>query len=107
MPCFSHVDSRNHFCLVRHLDELKDVNGEPIVNEFECPLLQLKPDLYLIPTTSIISPISIVHSCDSSCTFINSTTERHIEREPVDIQKLTFCHNLMNYIYLLQYFLYQ
>ena len=58
MACFSRVDSRNDFCLVRHLEELKDVNGEPILNEFECPLLQLKPDLYLIP---IYNKYYIIH----------------------------------------------
>ena len=89
------VETISALCM-RHL---KDVNGEPIVNKIECPLLQLKLDLCLISTTCILSPVSVVHSRGSSCTFINSPTTQHIKREPVDIQKLTFCHNLLNYIY--------
>lgn len=81
LACFSHVESGKEFCLVRHLQEQTDPVGEPILNEFECPLLLLTSCLYLVSTTCIVSPISIVHSSDSMCKFVECITNRVTERE--------------------------
>ena len=99
LACFFHVESGKEFCLVRHLQEQTDPVGEPILNEFECPLLLLTSCLYLVSTTCIVSPISIVHSCDSMCKFVECITNRVTERELVPLKKLTFCHNLLNNMY--------
>ena len=42
--------------------------------EWECPLLFQLDILLLVPSTCIISAVSIVHECSSDCKFIPSTT---------------------------------
>ena len=63
------------------------LSGTPLLTEFECPLLELTPHLYTLPTTSIISPISVVHVCSNSCKIIEHTYVH-------DFSNCLFCLNI-------------
>ena len=39
------------------------MSGTPLLTEFDCPLLELTSSLYTLPTSSIISPVSVVYVC--------------------------------------------
>ena len=99
LSCFSDVKSQKNYCLVRHLEEQKDQTGCPILTEFDCPLLLLSTDVFVMCSDAVLSPVSIVHVCDPQCTFANSTTDKTIERELVHVQTLIFRHNLLNNMY--------
>ena len=57
------------YCVVQ---ELKVEIG---ANTFGCPLVTLSNDFYAVHPDSVVTPISVVHECTNSCTFMS------IERE--------------------------
>ena len=70
---------------------------EPRVSDFQCPLLNLTDDLYVVPVSSVIKPVSVVHSCNDSGKFLDKhVTPIPIKRECVDCWKLVFLHDVCN-----------
>lgn len=61
LACCAVVETGIAFCILQELQPQKDIGGMPITSEFNCPLLLLTSNVYAIPTTSIISPVSVIH----------------------------------------------
>ena len=72
--------------------------NEPILDEFQCPLLDLSNIIYLYPVSFVLTPVSIVNSCSKSCTFKTNRT-RQIEHEEVQTDDLDFEHDWSNSLY--------
>ena len=71
-----------------------------ILNEFDCPLLDLTTNIYCVDPRVIQSPVSIIHMCNESCRFITAPELTQIERELVSRDsKLTFVHDALNELF--------
>ena len=97
LACFttSHGDS---YCIVRPLQYM-DILGERICNEYDCPILNLTGVIYCLPSRYILSAVSIVHECTTTCTFVISTTQKKIEHEVITVSKTTYRHDWSNKLY--------
>lgn len=104
LACCAVVETGIAFCILQELQPQKDIGGMPITSEFNCPLLLLTSNVYAIPTTSIISPVSVIHMCDYTCSFAFESVSRSVERQTVTSNKLTYRHNLDNNLYCLNIF---
>lgn len=86
------------------------MEGQPILNSYNCPLLTLMPSFSLINTAHIDSEsaVSIMHECTDSCKFVDLCTTRTVERENVTTNTLKFEHDYNNSMHCLNiYFMYQ
>lgn len=79
--------------------------NQPILNDKLCPLLLALDTLFIIPSTSIISTVSIVHECSTTCHIESSKYHEKIEREDVELPGLSFIHDLTNAFILLKHLL--
>ena len=78
-----------------------DVNGEPIQNEFDCPLLSFTNLIYCIPSNFVKHSVSVVHECSHTCMYISALTSKKVEHEGVDVSELVFTHDWSNNLYCL------
>ncbi len=88
-------------CLVQGFEALESPLGEPLVNEYDCPLLSLTRTVITVYAFNIIKAISIVHECTESCCFVNSVRHRNVEREQISVSSLVYEHDFSNYLYCL------
>ena len=79
---------------------------DPIIDEFDCPLLALTNTVHLVPPNSIHVAVSIMHQCTNTCKFVETAITRRIEREQVDVHNhsLVFKHDWSNDLYCLNIF---
>ena len=61
------------FCVVQLLESLLAPDGTRILSEFDCPLFELTYKLSLVSSCSIVSAISMIHSCADSCAVTESS----------------------------------
>ena len=87
------VIARNHFLWQEHSLHFF------VNNDYDCPMLCLSDSLILIPSMQDIRPVSILHLCNSDCTFKSSVTAHVIERTSVNVSSLSFQHNYCNDLY--------
>ena len=73
-----------------------DSEGVSILNEQDCPLLELATNSQIIPSRAVTESVSIVHECDLLCHFKNHRITVQIEREEVASTRLTYVHNYNN-----------
>lgn len=76
-----------------------DVNGENILNEYDCPVLSLTDLIYCIPSQCIKHSISVVHECTTTCTYVTNCISNVIEHETVQTASLIFKHDWKNKLY--------
>ena len=88
---------RNKLCLVRPFQQVLSADGQPMKNEFECPLLLLEDKIIVIPVHSVFFPVSVVHECGHTCVFSVQHSKRRIERETVASDSLQYVHDLSNH----------
>ena len=91
------------FSLIQPFEQLK-VNEENILNEFDCPLLQLEEKLINIPPNSIMHICSIMHECTKTCKCKQSTKHslEFIEWENIPSRKkYVYHHDIDNTMYAL------
>ena len=88
------------FCLVRELETI-DLNGEPVTNDYNCPLLSLTPRVVTINSHHVEKAVSIIHECNASCIFVECPSTHRVEREDIEVEKLTFQHDWTNSFYCL------
>ena len=96
LACIRDINSNTDLCLVRKLQALHSPSGCELLNEFDCPLLELTNEVYAIPSPCVIKSVSVVHMCSDSCVFVETTTQHLLEREVVQDSKLTFRHDFSN-----------
>lgn len=80
------------FCIVQHFDVL-EVNRQLVLNEKDGPLMVKTKNFLCIESSKVISPVSIVHQCDSNCSLKRIRKSRVMEREHSEVNTLTVCHN--------------
>ncbi|KAL5479833.1 hypothetical protein EMCRGX_G023422 [Ephydatia muelleri] len=62
------LETGESFCVLQGYDEFV-VNSEPVLNEYECPLLAITKRIFSADCSQIKQAVSIVHECSDSCTF--------------------------------------
>ena len=67
-------------CLIRPFLQVLAANGQPVNNDFECPLLLMEDKVIVVPVQSVLFPVSIVHECGHTCVFCAQHSQRRIER---------------------------
>ena len=73
--------------------------NKPILDEFQCLLLDLSNIIYLYPVSLVLmTPVSIVDSCSRSCTFQTNRTSQ-TECKEVQTDDLYFEHDWNNSLY--------
>ena len=77
-------------CVVRVYDPIKLPDGTPIVNEFDCPLLERGMQICTFPPHRVIRSVSVVHECAGTCTFVEKDCPQTVERECVQIEQLMY-----------------
>eukprot|EP00731_Ephydatia_muelleri_P001801 Em0001g1801a len=70
-------------CLVQGFDSLQAPGGQTILNEYDCPLLELSKRIFTTSCHSIQSPVSVVHECSTSCVVQQGSSAESVEREEV------------------------
>lgn len=99
LTCVQVIATNSDMCLIRKLETLLSPNGDAILNEFDCPLLQLTTEIYAISSKQIAKSVSVVHSCTDTCVLLEKNTPSFVERESVQTNKITFTHDLSNNIF--------
>ena len=72
---------------------------EDIVNDYDCPLLELTNELHVVESSTVIREVSVVHECTSSCKYIDKSSSINIERESVSCNQLVLEHDYSNHYY--------
>ena len=81
------------------MDQQLTLSGNEICNDFECPLLELSRNIYVVDPKAIMGPVSIIHSCTETCKVYQEQSTRHYEREVVTVsyaKSVVFKHDLRN-----------
>ena len=68
-------------------------NGQPLLNDYECPLFTLSRTLFSVDSTRIQKAISMVLECGNHCKFETTAILNTGEREQVADTKLVFLHD--------------
>ena len=89
---------QNKLCLVRPFEQVLAADGQPVNNEYECPLLLLEDKVTVVPVDSVLSSLSIVHECGRTCVY-SQHSQRRVERETVDSDRIQYVHDLCNNLY--------
>jgi len=100
LTCCEHTDSGQSFCILRMFEKVEAIaNGQKVLNDRECPLLFQLDILLLVPSTCIISAVSIVHECSSDCKFIPSTTTSKVLEREIFSCLVVYSHMITPIIY--------
>ena len=101
--CFTATSTSNNYCLVQLFEKATDGTDydQPIANEQNCPLLFLTKVLKVVPSQSILSAVSFIHQCGSSCKFQNRMYSRKVEREDIQVDGLILKHDWTNTMFCL------
>ena len=71
-----------------------------ILNDYDCPVLNLSKNIFIISSSNVRRPVNIVHECTPTCQFQETAVaSRTIEREDVSSNKLVFMHDRQNSMY--------
>jgi hypothetical protein len=79
--------SSKHFCLIRKIDVVVDAQQQPIVTEFDCPIVEVSFTCYVVSAHSVISPVSLIHLCNHLCTLTQHSFKH-------DFNNPLFCLNI-------------
>eukprot|EP00731_Ephydatia_muelleri_P008143 Em0004g481a len=89
------LETGESFCVLQGCDEFV-VNSEPVLNEYECPLLAITKRIFSADCSQIKQAVSIVHECSDSCTVDWGSSSRRIEREASGEKALVNTHDWTN-----------
>ena len=92
LTTFTLSDGSVH-CLVQGFHELTLPDRQPLVNEYDCPLMDLSTTIFYTAGNNIQQPVSFVHQCTGTCLFKETGASiRNVEREIVQ-DTLIFKHD--------------
>ena len=57
------------------------LNGQPVLNDYECPLVSLTKNVCTVDCKHVMRAVSLVHNCTDGCTFEERDTLRKIEQK--------------------------
>ncbi|KAL5484535.1 hypothetical protein EMCRGX_G021053 [Ephydatia muelleri] len=87
------LETGESFCVLQGYDEFV-VNSEPVLNEYECPLLAITKRIFSADCSQIKQAVSIVHECSDSCTFDwgsrEASGEKALDAHESDMSALCF-----------------
>ena len=89
------IAAGNAICLIQGF-QFVSMNDEILLNNFECPMLQLSKTIFTTPGSNVKRAVSIVHECTDSCSMQEVATIQSIERENISCNKLEFNHDYTN-----------
>ena len=84
------------------MEQQFSLTGDEICNEFDCPLVELSQNIFIVDPKVIMGPVSIVHSCTQTCQVYREPSTCSYEREVVsvaDATQVVFKHDLSNRLY--------
>lgn len=87
------------WCIVQGFLPLLSLDEQPILNPYDCPLLELSNTIFCTPSCNIKRHAPLVHECTNSCTFQETMQARTVERENILCNKLVFQHDWSNPTY--------
>ena len=70
-------DHHRH-CVIRSL-EMMTFQNDPITDEFECPLLTMTDNVFMVPPNSVEAAVSLIHQCTQSCPVGCASTRLSLE----------------------------
>ena len=74
--------------------------GDPITNEYDCPLLSLTHTIFTARTSEVLQAVSVIHECTGTCQFITKECPRKVEREEVSLSRIEYVHDFCrNFMY--------
>ena len=80
--------------------ELTLSDGRAMVNDYDCPLLDLSTTIFCTTGNNVQRPVSFVHECSATCLCKEAgTSRRSVEREIVEEDTLVFEHDWNNTMY--------
>ena len=80
-----------HLVCIACFHELTLPDGQPLVNEYDCPLMDLPTTIFCTAGNNIQRPVSFVHQCSGTCLFKETGGSiRNVEREIVQEDTLIF-----------------
>ena len=84
-------------CIVRFFEVTSTTD------EFDCPIIILTNEIASVLPSTIMGPVSIIHSCSASCKIVSKPIYRTIEREKVQQtdDQLAFIHDISDKLYVL------
>ena len=88
------------FCVLQEL-QLHKIMGTVLHNDFDCPLLTLTTNIFIVPSHLILTYVSVIHQCTNTCTIVSQLTSLTQEREQVNQERLFLNHDLSNDLYCL------
>ena len=93
------IDDEEKYSIIRGFENV-EFNHEPILNEFDCPLLEMTDRFIAIKTSAILFVAFIVHECTSTCKLTKDIIKRTVEREDNQITiGLALTHDKTNKLY--------
>ena len=99
LATFKCTDGTAH-CLVQGFHELMLSDGRAMVNDYDCPLLDLSTTIFCTTGNNVQRPVSFVHECSATCLCKETgTSQRSVEREIVEEDTLVFEHDWNNTVY--------
>ena len=99
LATFKCTDGTAH-CLVQGFHELMLSDGRAMVNDYDCPLLDLSTTIFCTTGNNVQRPVSFVHECSATCLCKETgTSRRSVEREIVEEDTLVFEHDWNNTMY--------
>ena len=54
---------------VRGLQMVLSLEGDPVKNETDCPLMISTDTVFTVKSSAVLKAVSILHECGSSCKF--------------------------------------
>lgn len=92
------------YCLIQEMQLMTSFDGETLLNQFDCPLLTLTNRIFAVHPDCILTTVSVVHQCNSSCVFVEKPCISNVERECVSQKSLVYQHDWSNDMYCLNIF---
>eukprot|EP00731_Ephydatia_muelleri_P000803 Em0001g803a len=67
------------YCLVQSFQQVQSFGGTPLLNEYDCPRLDLTTAMFSTPGKKIKRAVSTIHDCDTSCCFRRTETVEYCD----------------------------
>lgn len=92
MACIRVSEGAGEYCIVQFFHQM-ELNGEPILDDRDCPIVLLSDTLMCVRSHRILGPVSLVHECNNKCVLQKSRKRTHIEREQHEMTSLSVIHD--------------
>lgn len=100
LVCCQDIVGRQSVCILQLFEKVGSTGN--VQNDRDCPLLFQLDVILLVPSSSILRTVSIVHECSSRCKFVQDrATTKLYEREHVQLSGSTFNHDYSNHLFCL------